>query len=160
MVEYELDLNCRNTNQIAQVVAHVYGDPYVPTGTDGPDPIFIAVESPEGVDKALRGVLHTLVNEGNLAPKDVVILTQSRETKDRLVGRTFAGLTLETIEDRTDGVAVETIHRHKGLEAAAAIVILERLEKDRDRALAYVGLSRPRAQLVVLAPDQVLQFLR
>ncbi len=52
-------------------------------------------------------------------------------------------------------MAVETIHRYKGLEATAAVVILERLEKDRDRALAYIGLSRPRAQLVVVGPEQV-----
>jgi len=93
--------------------------------------------------------------EGNLATRDVVILTQYRETKDRLVGKVLAGVTLDTIEDRIDGVAVETIHRHKGLEALAAIVILERLEKDRDRALAYIGLSRPRAQLVLIAPPSV-----
>ncbi len=155
MVEYELDLNCRNTNQIAAVVARVYGDPAVPTGTDGPEPVFVPIESPEGIDKALRGALHTLVNEGNLATRDVMILTQYRETKDRLVGKSLAGVTLGTIEGRTDGVAVETIHRHKGLEALAAIVILERLEKDRDRALAYIGLSRPRAQLVLIAPPSV-----
>ena len=159
MVEYELDLNCRNTNQIAAVVARIYGDEPAPGGTDGPEPEFIAVESAEGIGKALRGVLHRLVNEGNLATDDVVILTQSREMKDSLVGTTAAGIAIETIDDRTDGVAVDTIHRHKGLEASAAIVILDRLEKDRDRALAYIGLSRPRAQLVVIAPEAIGRVL-
>ena len=155
MVEYALDLNCRNTNQIAQVVARIYDDQYTPTGTDGPEVEFVPVQSPEGVDRALRGALHRLVNDGNLEPRDVVVLTQSRDAKDRLVGAKPAGITLETIEQRTDGVAVDTIHRHKGLEASAAIVILDRVEKDRDRALAYVGLSRPRAQLIVIAPASV-----
>ncbi len=154
-VEYTLDRNCRNTNQIAEVVARIYGDDLPSQGTDGPEPLFIPTESPEGTDKALKGVLHKLINEGNLSTDEVIVLTQYRNTKDGLIGKSLAGLTLEAIEDRTTGVAVETIHRYKGLEATAAVVILERLEKDRDRSLAYIGLSRPRAQLVVIAPRDV-----
>ena len=154
-VEYHLDLNCRNTNQIATVVAHIYEDDLPSLGTDGPEPRFIPTESPEGTNKALRGVLHSLVNEENLSTDDVVVLTQYKRTKDELVDTTLAGLTLEAIDDRTDGIAVETIHRYKGLESTAAIVILDRLEKDRDKSLAYIGLSRPRAQLVVIGPREV-----
>jgi len=154
-IEYNLDINCRNTNQIAEVVARIYGDDLPSLGTDGPEPRFVAVESPEGTDKALKGLLHSLVNEGNLAPDDVVILTQKRATKDRLVGMMLAGHTLESVGDRTEGIAVETIHRYKGLEASAVIVILSRLQKERDRSLAYIGLSRPRAQLVVIGPREV-----
>jgi len=157
--EYYLDLNCRNTNQIAEVVARIYGDDLPSQGTDGPAPTFVATESPEGTDKALKGILHKLINEGNLSTDEVVVLTQYRNTKDGLIGTRLAGLTLEAIEDRTTGIAVETIHRYKGLEATAAIVILERLEKPRDRALAYIGLSRPRAQLVVIAPQDVGETL-
>jgi hypothetical protein len=154
-VEYSLDINCRNTNQIAAVVARIYGDDLPSLGTDGPEPRFITAETPEGRDKALKGILHTLINEGNLETDEVVVLTQYRKTKDDLVGKRLAGLPLEAIEDRTRGVAVETIHRYKGLEASATIVILDRLEKDRDRSLAYIGLSRPRAQLVVIGPAEV-----
>jgi hypothetical protein len=154
-VEYHLDLNCRNTNQIAAVVARIYGDDLPSLGTDGPEPRFVPVESPEGTDKALRGLLHSLVNEGNLAPHDVVILTQRRATRDRLIGSTLAGHRLESVEERTSGIAVETIHRFKGLEASAAIVVLTRLEKERDKSLAYIGLSRPRAQLIVVGPQAV-----
>jgi len=153
-VEYSLDLNCRNTNQIAEVVARIYGDELPTSGADGPAPEFHAVESPEGIDKALRGVLHRLVNEGAIPADRVVILTQGRETKDRLVGQTSAGLPLGTI-GTPDTIAVETIYRFKGLEADATIVILDRLEKDRDRALAYIGLSRARFHLVVISPPEV-----
>ena len=153
-VEYSLDLNCRNTNQIAEVVARVYGDELATRGADGPEPEFIAVESPAGVDKALRGILHRLVNEGAIPVDRVVILTQRRDAKDRLVGTTSAGFTLDTI-GTPDTVAVETIYRFKGLETDAAIVLLERLENDRDRALAYIGLSRARFQLVVIGPPDV-----
>ena len=155
MVEYGLDINCRNTNQIAAVVARIFDDDLPPTGIDGPAPEFVPVESPEGIAKALKRVLHELVNEGNLATDDVVILTQRRETKDALVGTTPAGVTIEAIGERTTGVPIETIHRYKGLEAPAAIVILDRLEKDRDRSLAYVGLSRPRARLIVIGPPEI-----
>ena len=102
----------------------------------------------------LRGVLHRLVNEGAIPVDRVIILTQYRETKDRLIGWTAAGLTLGAIGDE-DTVAVETIHRFKGLEADATIVILDRLEKIRDHALAYIGLSRARFHLVVIGPPDV-----
>ncbi len=153
-VEYTLDLNCRNTNQIAEVVARIYGDELPTSGADGPDPEFHVIESPEGIDKALRGILHRLVNEGAIPADRVVILTQGRETKDRLVGQTSAGLSLGPI-GTPDTIAVETIYRFKGLEADATIVILDRLEKDRDRALAYIGLSRPRFHLAVVGPPAV-----
>jgi len=154
MVEYALDLNCRNTNQIAAAVARVFGDDLPSRGADGPEPEFVPVATPEGVDKALRGVLHRLVNEGAIPPDRVVILTQGRAEKDRLVGTTLAGLTLGAVGEH-DTVAVETIYRFKGLEADAAIVILDRLEKDRHRALAYIGMSRARFHLVVIAPPDV-----
>ncbi|MFV9673327.1 MAG: hypothetical protein ACNYZH_08870, partial [Acidimicrobiia bacterium] len=152
------DINCRNTNQIADVVSRVYGDDLPARGADGPDPEFHPVESPEGVDKALRGILHRLVNEGAIPADRVVILTQYREAKDRLVGTTSAGMPLGTIG--TPGtIAVETIYRFKGLEADATIVILDRLEKVRDHALAYIGLSRARFQLVVVGPAEIGESL-
>ena len=154
-VPYELDLNCRNTNQIAAVVAHIFGDELPSGGTDGPPPEFIPVETTEGIDKALRGVLHRLVNEGRVTPGQVVILTQRRETRDHLVDQRFAGVHLEATDRPTGGIAVETIHRYKGLESDAVIVILDRVVKDRDRALAYIGLSRARAQLVVIGSPAV-----
>ena len=125
-----------------------------PSGADGPESEFPAVESPEGIFKALRGIIHRLVNEGAIPADRVVILTQRRDMKDRLIGTTAAGLTLGAIE--TAGtIAVETIHRFKGLEADATIVILDRLDKDRDRALAYIGLSRARFRLVVIGSPAV-----
>jgi ATP-dependent exoDNAse (exonuclease V) alpha subunit len=54
------------------------------------------------------------------------------------------------------GVAVETIHRFKGLEADVAIVVLDELESEQDRALAYIGISRARAHVVVCGPGTVL----
>ncbi len=93
-VVYTLEINCRNTNQIAAVVARIYGDDLPARGTDGPEPRFVAIESVEGIDKALRGILHSLINEGNLATGDVVVLTQRRPTRDRLVGASMAGVTL------------------------------------------------------------------
>ncbi len=159
LVSYDLDLNCRNTNQIREVVGRVFGDEIVGTGVDGPDVELLKAESPEGEDKALRGALHRLVNEGKVLASGVVVLTQSRATKDRLVGKELAGLMLESTEGRGGGVLVETIHRFKGLEASAAIVILDRLDTDQDRALAYIGLSRPRAHLAIIAPPVVVAAL-
>jgi len=70
-----------------------------------------------------------------------------RATTGRHIGQSAAGLTFGVIGDEGT-VAVETIYRFKGLEADATIILLDRLEKVRDHALAYIGLSRAHFHLV------------
>jgi hypothetical protein len=90
----------------------------------------------------------------------VLHVTQEAQSPHRpiRIGHDAAGQTLGTI-GTPETIAVETIYRFKGLEADAVIVILDPLEKDRDRALAYIGLSRARFQLVVVAPPEVGEAL-
>jgi ATP-dependent exoDNAse (exonuclease V) alpha subunit len=58
------------------------------------------------------------------------------------------------------GVTCETIHRFKGLEADAVILILDTLETERDLMLAYVGLSRAKSVLAVVAETDELEQLQ
>ena len=154
-VPYELGRNCRNTRQIAEVVARVFDDPEPTEAVEGLPVDFRAAEDDREIDRRVHEALRRLVVDERVRPGEIVVLTRARGTKDRLVGSKVAGLVLVDAERRGDGVVVETIHRFKGLEADAAIVVLDRLESDRDRALAYVGLSRARAHLVVVGPPEV-----
>jgi len=152
---YDLDVNCRNTRQIAEVVARIYGDPPPVDAVDGTEVEFLAAEGTEEARRVAGSALHRLVNEGRIDRREVVVLTRTRDMKDSLIGTRAASLVLGDVTRPSGGIAVETIHRFKGLEADAAVVVLDRLETDRDQALAYIGLSRARAHLVVVGPPEV-----
>lgn len=168
-VVYDLTVNCRNTLPIAATVARVFDDRPVTDGAPGPDPELITVQSPEGIPKALGAVLRRVIDEGGISPANVAVIAQRKETVERLGGTTLGDVRLvqpvdpatapsappATGESPARSVVIETIHRFKGLEADVVIVILSRLETDRDRSLAYIGTSRACAHLVVIAPPEV-----
>jgi superfamily I DNA/RNA helicase len=153
----ELDINCRNTRPVARVVASVFADEGKDLGVDGPDPLLIPVESDEGAVKVVRGLLHRWINEGKLEETQVAILTQRRDLADRLRGTELAGKRITPLGGA--GVTCETIHRFKGLEADAVVLLLDSLETDHHKMLAYVGLSRAKSLLAVVAPTSVLNEL-
>jgi len=150
---FELERNCRNTLPIAEKVAAVFGGDTPTEGVPGLTPEFHEVQSREGAVALLPGILHGLLNLGRLQPRQVVILAQAKDLVVELRGRTVAGSVL--CEPGGQGVAVETIHRFKGLEADAVIVILDRVEHDRHRSLAYIGISRARTHLTLIGPAGV-----
>jgi hypothetical protein len=156
--EYDLTLNCRNTLPISEAVARVFGDQPTSLGTGGTEPEFLEAQSIQEVDRAVAGALHRLVIEGSLRPDQVVVLTQRRSAMDHLRGRRLGSQSL--VAPGESGVVVETIHRFKGLEADIAVVVLDDIESDQDRALAYIGISRARAHVVVVGPAATLAVLR
>ncbi|MDP3983681.1 MAG: AAA family ATPase [Acidimicrobiia bacterium] len=155
---FELDVNCRNTVPISKVVAGIFGTAMGDLGVDGPEPVWVPVESPEGAVKAVSKQLHRLVNEGGLKPGQVAVITQGRAMAETIRSESRAGITLTGLDG--NGLVCETIHRFKGLEADAVIVVLDDLDEERDRQLAYIGLSRARTMLVVIGPPTVLDQLR
>jgi hypothetical protein len=160
-LSFDLRRNCRNTKPIAGLVSLVMNEAGEPAMVDGPDPIFISIESVEGAAKALKSRLDEVVNKGGVPVEEVVILTSERGLVDKLVGTSMAGVKLVK-PPSTDGIRVDTIHRFKGLEADAVFVILPDDTRgpgatldDYQRTLAYVGMSRPRSYLCVLAPNRM-----
>jgi hypothetical protein len=83
---------------------------------------------------------------------------QSRRMADKLKSASRSGLTLVGLDGI--GSVCETIHRFEGLEAAAAIVVLDELADEQDRQLAYIGLSRARSFFVVFAPAPLTEMLK
>jgi len=152
---FELRKNCRNTLPIAAKVASIFGDEPSSLGASGADPEFFEVASSEGVPRQLRSLLHRLLNEGRLKPSQVAVLCQRKADVESLRGLSIAGTMLGDARTWGDAVLVETIHRFKGLEADVAIVVLWDFDRLWDRSLAYIGLSRPRAQLFVIGPPTV-----
>jgi len=153
---FKLRRNVRNTNPIAERVSALAGEKSPAMGVIGPDPEFLVADTDEEVDDRVRQTLHRLIIEGGLEPKQVVILCQRKEDAQRLRKQKPAGQKIVPLGSTVEGgVVAETIHRYKGLESDACIVILRTMNRSRDRALAYVGISRAKARLVLVGPKDV-----
>jgi superfamily I DNA and RNA helicase len=158
----ELDLNCRNTLPIAKIVAGCYGDAAPSTGAEGPAPQFIEISNTSYVDAVQHLVADLLMDKGMKA-SDVVVLANAKKNVEGLRTRLAGPEPFVELDGR--GVAVETIHRFKGLEAKVVVLCLsgrpgEFNGIEVDRALAYVGTSRARSALFVVASRSWLQWLR
>lgn len=159
MAEFRLSRNCRNTRQIAARVSSVWSEDEDARGAFGRPPEFVDVANIEGARRALKWILHRLINEGQLAPSQVTVLCQHRSQIDALSGLTLAGVRLAGSVGQQSSVLLESVRRFKGLESDAVVLLLDSVESIDDRSLAYVGMSRACAELFVLAPAEVRDSL-
>lgn len=106
-------------------------------------------------------MLTNLVEEEHVPLEDIVVLTPSGKDKSRLRGRgSVDGFKLsDTVEPGT--VLTASVHGFKGLERP--VVILAELGDKHQEDIArylYVGGSRARNELIVLASEPVARDLR
>ena len=145
--ETPLDQNCRNTIEIANRVNSAVGNGAPTLGVSGVTPTFKEESTPEKMRKAAISSVSGFINDGQLATSQITVLSDRRED-------------VEAIENALDqlgiaGVAVDTVHRFKGLESDAAVVILHDSDDDEIRRLAYVGMSRAKVVLHVVGNSSV-----
>ena len=163
---YQLTKNVRNSNQVGRLVESFYkGPPVRLSGIDGRTVKLVIYEDEASAPvryEELRAVLDGLRKEG-AQPQSVTVLTAQRRT-DLWQRREFGEWVLYG-RDHTDGnVLLETIHSFKGQDNA--IVVLCELEgsasngNDNLEALLYVGCSRARHVLIVLASETLGASLR
>lgn len=158
----ELQLNCRNTVPIARWVARIAGDPEPTEGADGRAPIIVPVSEASHLVTTAQDVVGRLLDEEGLKPHQIVVLVDSRPLAEKLRVRTVGEWSF--CEPAGHGVAVETIHRFKGLEADVVVLLLSSPGATSRKGILdvtlYVGLSRARSLLLVIASSEVLGPLR
>jgi hypothetical protein len=153
---WELTVNCRNTAPITAAVASVFATPIKSLKVDGPAPVFRCVDSFESIGEALRRALHRLVSVERLAPHDIAVLSSSKTVIDVCRARRFGNLSMGPAAPGQ--ITAETVHRFKGLESAAVILVIPPGEFV-DPALMYVALSRARSYLEVVAERSIVERL-
>lgn len=158
----ELDRNCRNTLPIARHVASCFGDAPPTVGADGPDAMFVEADEGTLID-VVHDVVRRLLVEERLAPEQVVVLSNHRKPVDRL--RTMLVGPAAFVEPGKKGVVADTIHRFKGLESETVVLAMSGRpgsmpDKFHDRTIAYVGTSRARSALLVVATRPWIQWFR
>jgi len=157
-VELELTLNCRNTRPIARRVASIFGDRLDGKLIDGPEPRFVEVDRREQLVPYVVNLVESLALEDKITPNQLIILTDSKSVVSELRSTGVAENLFTTLEGH--GIPVETVYRFKGLERDVVILALTGETKNEDpkeypRAIAYVGMSRAKVGLYVIATRQI-----
>lgn len=161
---YPLEENVRNTRNIHRVLATYYkGEfPSHPRGPVGRTVEFYPYNTTLELKKALGSLLHKLLVEEQLNPKDLAVLTPRGLKHSQMQGLELAGKYRfgEQYSGRQGEILISTIHGFKGLERPVIIVVeldeeLPLPPAQRD-ALCYVAFSRPRNYLILLGKRDVI----
>ena len=166
---YQLTVDCRNTNQIGELVRSLYRGPAMDlSGIVGRPVVYLPYPDtyqPSQVATRVGEALGQLRNAGAQA-KDVVVLSPRREgpTWQR---RDFGDWRLYRPDQPDGNVYYDTIHGFKGQESRIVVLVeLETagaarpgLEQELDELL-YVGCSRPTTQLAIVAAESAVRRLR
>ena len=148
IVPIHLTRNLRNTRCIHEVASHFYkGIPVVADGPEGMQVEWMQCRIDQIAAQSVNAALRLMSEK--VSPDDIVILAV--ENKMLADIRNRAGF--------PDGVTVSLIRDFKGLEHKAVILAAAR-ELSDEAELAYVSLSRPRAQLMVVGDTRMLAWLR
>ncbi len=178
--EYPLPDNCRNSRPIHDLAYRFYdGDLAAePVREDGRAPVVIEADGPEATVDAVRAALHELVHVEKVDRAQIVVLTgvslehsatwKQRRFRGDLVlwngnvddaGRSM-GLSADDVPDQPAGtILCDTIHRFKGLDRDVVVIAELRPDDNRLERLLYVGATRAKHHLVVVAPGSVAAML-
>lgn len=156
----QLPLNLRNSRTIATIVSKWGGGiPYAANPVGFP-PRFLRADGVKVVRKRLRDEISMLVDDYGIAPSAITVLTTRSDLRDRLIREDVERLDNEEPfdlvpwEERAeDKIVCQTVHRAKGLESAA--VILVSLDEEIDERLLYVGASRAKLWLTVVGTEEL-----
>lgn len=158
-----LPANVRNTKAIAEFVSVFYAGPQRPEarGPEGRPPQILGYEDDAELARLLALVLRNLVEGEGVKLEDIVVLTPSGTAKSRLRSRgSVDGFRLSE-RPEPGAVLATSIHGFKGLERD--VVILAELGDKHPEDLPpylYVGASRAKHELIVLAYEPVARELR
>jgi len=168
LAPFPLTRNCRNTQHIHQMVMRFYQSDQTPLA-QGPVGRPVEVRTYAyvgGLKRALSRVLHRLVVEEDVFPKDIVVLTPRGREHSHLwrLGPVGNFQLTDQWSAGSGEIYCSTVHSFKGLESP--VVILAEIEpygtQDLELIL-YVGCSRACNHLIVLAsarlPEDVKQKL-
>jgi len=154
-----LEYNLRCSRPVAEVVEHLGGPKPMP-GALGTFPVLHwRAGGLKEIRKRLIATLELLTNDHGVPLREIAVLTASTKLRDELLGNAESGrlLPLARWEERHEEAALcETIHRGKGLERAAVVIIDN--SDDPKRQLIYVGASRAMWSLTLIGQDSLAEL--
>lgn len=162
LVPIRLCRNLRNTKSIhAAAVVHYEGPEVIPEGPDGLAVNWIEVRTLDALLVAAYEEVRRLVYQNDVSASEIAVLLPNAAWVERfLITVSRSHLEFADCSDlSTDRIVVDTLRRFKGLERSAIILVVA--ESDlANGELAYVGLSRPRFYLAVVARASDMKWLK
>jgi hypothetical protein len=152
---WELTVNLRNTEPIAQKVSQSIGGLSKPNGASGPLPTWRISNPTQGVGPVLDAVEALL--DGGFGPQNIVVLCVSASTAASLRSHTIGSYSFGSWKSK--GVPVETVNRFKGLESEALVLVLAETDSYSQQVSGYIGMSRARSVLIVIGSQAQQQQL-
>lgn len=156
--------NWRNTDNVADAFARVARLPREPaSGFPGPSPSL--APAPAGREAEALDILlarHVLARHD---PREVVVVSLRGAGRECYAGReTLGGLRRVDFNPLAAPAAGEirtaTVARFKGLESHVVVLVdIDRLAQERDRRALYVGMSRAKYGLYLLAAPDALSAI-
>lgn len=143
--------NFRNSKPIFDAVMGYYrnDEPMECAGPQGP-PVEILTIARADLRRELSKVLHRLIHNERIAPRDLVVLTSYSVDRSAVVGAVGSFRLTPTPAGGND-VLLSSIYRFKGLDAKAVVVVEVYQREDVEAMkLMYVACSRARSLLVVI----------
>lgn len=155
----ELHHNLRSSSSVAEVVSHLGGPPPLPQAPGRVPVRFVTVGGAKERRKRVRELIAELTDVHGVPRSQILVLTVRTWLRDELLGAATEHpeeLPLARWEHRSeDTVLCETVHRTKGLERAA--VILVGGHDEADPQLVYIGASRAIWSLTLVGQPQLAE---
>lgn len=150
-----LEHNCRNTIAVS-IAVEEYSEmpPGLPNTVHGEYRQTVFFSDDNSFLVKISALLDSLLGDGRLCGNDIMILS-TRAFENSILVRVLdrVGHKIEKFDpyrqSGRDTICFSTIHAFKGLDTKVAILIdIESLEREEDKRLLYVGLTRARSLLV------------
>lgn len=164
---YRLTINCRNTKAIVTQVEAVTGFAAdSPRNLEGPKVKYKFYENQFEAGITVTEQVKDLISHG-AKPKDILILSPKSPSASLAgsgqlrLAAPLAQLNSENVHDRPENlIAYSSIQSSKGLESPIVVLTdLEHLGNDWDKTVTYVGYTRAKALLVVVANQKIRDSL-
>jgi hypothetical protein len=162
VVPIRLTRNLRNTKAIHEAASmHYDGPEIVAEGPHGLPVNWIETESEEAMISAAYKEVRRLIYQEEVATGDIAVLLPNPEWVEKFqVAASRSHLEFANGDDlETERTVVDTVQRFKGLERPAVVLVTGGTDL-MNPELAYVGLSRPRYYLSVIAHPIEVKWLK
>jgi superfamily I DNA/RNA helicase len=159
LADIPLHDNLRNTQRIHAATTKFYrGEPLRAKGPEGREVECVCAETQAAVVHEVSRILHRLVREEGVPAGDVAVLTGSWEDGPLKRGDRIGSFWTTTDQEaEPQKVLLDSVRRFKGLERPVIVLTgIDHLPPDEENALLYVGLSRARVHLAVVAAAATL----
>jgi superfamily I DNA/RNA helicase len=137
------------------------GKPLRAKGPEGREVECVCAETQAGVVHEVSRILHRLVREEGVPARDVAVLHGSSTNGPLKRGDRLGSFWTTTDQEaEPEKVLLDSVRRFKGLERPVVVFTgIDHLPPDEENALLYVGLSRARVHLAVVAAAARLERL-